>query len=488
MAEHFCAYRFELPTGEIVTLYQASNGDFACPICGFLLAGGEAPWWGDSESQPGITIKTKGFYGSFNICPCCDTEYGYEDCGTNASWRDLRQKWLAEIDQTPEILTQLANINVSIEREAEEEAAAVRSALDAGTLDQQDSAGRTPLTRAAIIGRRDLVDELLAAGANVDAQAPDGRTALLWACACGRADVAERLIDADAEPNIADGRGVTPLMEACRRSELRIATRLIAVGAEINARNRWGETALMAAVRNAIGPSNGPGVRGPLDVRVRLIDLLLENGADPSLTGQYGKTPLMLAGDPEITRTLLEHRPDVHQTDNSGSSSLTHAARDDDPDQIRALVSAGIRVDEADPDGETPLMAAVEFGADRAVGTLIELGANVNARNDHGETPLMVAAWHGEVVIARILIKAGAEVNAQADDGETAIMHAISMRSKLNENPTCCAEGSGHLETVRVLIEAGADLSIQDKQGRTALLRARECNLQDFIALLESAT
>ncbi|MBB3644210.1 putative amidophosphoribosyltransferase [Rhizobium sp. BK619] len=51
-----------------------------CRVCGYELS---APPWGDDGNSP-----------TWEICPCCGTEFGYEDC-TPASARNKRQQWIS---------------------------------------------------------------------------------------------------------------------------------------------------------------------------------------------------------------------------------------------------------------------------------------------------------------------------------------------------------------------------------------------------------
>lgn len=52
-----------------------------CRICGYLL---DEPPWGEDGRNP-----------SFDICPCCGVEFGYEDCRLSGI-RKFRQEWLAK--------------------------------------------------------------------------------------------------------------------------------------------------------------------------------------------------------------------------------------------------------------------------------------------------------------------------------------------------------------------------------------------------------
>lgn len=60
---------------------------YFCPVCGFK---------GLDENPEGLTL---GFLGSFEICPCCGTEFGSDVYrgilgGVENSIHELRRKWI----------------------------------------------------------------------------------------------------------------------------------------------------------------------------------------------------------------------------------------------------------------------------------------------------------------------------------------------------------------------------------------------------------
>jgi rubredoxin len=62
-----------------------SKGEYRCPICGFV--GFDEPPWDESGSP------------SYDICPSCGVEFGYDDfrqddTGRQQRWRELRQEWI----------------------------------------------------------------------------------------------------------------------------------------------------------------------------------------------------------------------------------------------------------------------------------------------------------------------------------------------------------------------------------------------------------
>ena len=107
--------------------------------------------------------------------------------------------------------------------------------------------GVTPLAAAALQGKVDVIEVLVAAGADVDDPDQTGTTPLMVAAAQGHTPAVEALIRRGANPNVQDRTGMTPLMAAASSGRADMVTFLIDKGADVNARDKQGTTALMAA-------------------------------------------------------------------------------------------------------------------------------------------------------------------------------------------------------------------------------------------------
>jgi ankyrin repeat protein len=129
--------------------------------------------------------------------------------------------------------------------------ARVRELLAGGAdANSRDAYGATALINAAHIGNLEMVNDLLAAGAEVDAKDELGWTALMKACNNAEMDrgfpeIVERLIAAGADPNVKIGYGIRPLMIAAGYGEAAVCEALLAGGADVLAKNDGGLTALM---------------------------------------------------------------------------------------------------------------------------------------------------------------------------------------------------------------------------------------------------
>jgi ankyrin repeat protein len=111
------------------------------------------------------------------------------------------------------------------------------------------SDGWTYLHRAAQFGRTDIAALLLRFGADVNAHAHNSlaNTPIICAVVGQHADLVEFLIARGADVNLANAAGATPLHKAAIRGDCGIMRLLLAHGAQVDARNSGGQTPLVHA-------------------------------------------------------------------------------------------------------------------------------------------------------------------------------------------------------------------------------------------------
>jgi ankyrin repeat protein len=163
--------------------------------------------------------------------------------------------------------------------------------------------GELDVFEAATFGDLERLRALLAEEPGLaTAYAADGFTALHFAAFFGTADVVEALLAAGAEVDAA-GRGWmtgTPLHSAAASANEGAVRALLSAGADPNARQSGGGTPLHAAAANA---------------DIVSVRALMAEGADPAATTEDGRSALDRAeerGDPasiELLRTALQSLP-----------------------------------------------------------------------------------------------------------------------------------------------------------------------------------
>ena len=113
---------------------------------------------------------------------------------------------------------------------------------------------------------------------------------------------------------------------------------------------------------------------------------------------------------------------DIHARDVNGNTPLIRAAEKGNPKVVEMLINAGADVNASRSSGYTALIAASEEeGHPAVVEMLINAGAEIDASNHYGYTTLIIASKYGHLKIVEMLINAGSDVNIESDFGYTAL-------------------------------------------------------------------
>ena len=197
--------------------------------------------------------------------------------------------------------------------------------------------------------------ELLIAGAEIEACDGAGRTPLHAAVGRDRADVVDLVVALGADVNMRTRlAGFTPLHLA--RSAA-VVDRLVLSGAEVDARDQEGRTPLHIASARS-------------DVSV--VDALLRHGASAAAkSARGGWTSLHGATTAEAARSLLSAGADPNARDTGSATPLHWAAGTGKLTVIDALLEGGASLDVQDGEGRTPLWWAASSGQEAAAARLL---------------------------------------------------------------------------------------------------------------------
>jgi ankyrin repeat protein len=251
-----------------------------------------------------------------------------------------------------------------------------------------------------------VLDLFVKAGANLDAKNEKGQTALMIATEKGYESMHKRLLQLNGNIlNHVDKSGNTALMIAARQGHENIVKSLVEKGADVNftvPSQEGAASALQAAVD----------VSDFKEEHMRIIQYLVQHGADVKGRNKSGRFPLLFAADygrTEAAKVLIEHGADVNATDIKGNFSLLTAACKGYPWFITLLAEKGADMKMALPDGYSPLMCAVKENHLDTINVLLEKHVNVNAKNANGLTALTDATRMGNVAIVKLFLERGAD-------------------------------------------------------------------------------
>lgn len=347
---------------------------------------------------------------------------------------------------------------------------------------------------------REVVEFLLARGANVNARNFAGGTALLATAFTGDAETAKLLLANHADVNRKDENGTSPLHLATFLGYEAVVRVLLDYNAAVQLKTQAGESALhLAALPSASRQSrekaviaaiasiggDAKGFLAAVDNRGRkyaaIARMLLDSKADANAKDGDGWPVLHYAardGNSEIVDILLAHGANIEARDRDHFTALHTAAEAGRADVVRVLLDHGADVSARVPDGRTALhhAAAQNMIGDytRIVAMLIAHNAEVDAREVHGGTALMLAARLGALSMAKLLLANKADPNAALAKGRTPL-HEVTREWRFRADKQRMSEeearrqgnDADYLALAELLLSKGARLDVSDSDGWT---------------------
>lgn len=317
-----------------------------------------------------------------------------------------------------------------------------------------------------------------------------------------------------ADPNEADRDGITPLYAATQKSFLAGAVTLLKYGADANMLNGVDfESPLAAAATagrvnlthllliyggdcNQVLSDGNTLLTACINKKTpkRLVDVLLEYGAEPDAKNRMGQTALFKAVEaarPDIMESLLANGADANLP---GPKHLLWPSTYSTP-CLQMLLKHG-----ADHKKTTGVMElAASINNIESIRVLLKAGVNPNLKKDSVYTPLCSAIRDNRADIIDLLLKSGADPNVPAS--EYPAFKCITHKRQ-HFLPTLVAAGadlsspkgiveqavaSNNMEALVWLLDQGLDPDIRNAKGCSALTTAiREGRIEMIDLLLKN--
>lgn len=333
---------------------------------------------------------------------------------------------------------------------------------------------------------------------NPDATGPDGRTRLQYAVAGNDLKKVNALIAAKANLNASTPQSFPPLHAAIRNNNHLIALALLAAGAGLDYQDVNGQTPLHHAVEKN---------------DEALILTLLKLGANPNIQDKQGKAPLHLASTqkPEVIQLLARYKAHMNVRDKEGDTPLHRFLNH--PKMVECLMNNGADPNVRNHRGMSPYMMMLDDSQLRkypeTLQRMVFFKADLASANGLGETILHLAARleleetfvtvvksteltlkdrggnsvlhllaraQNVPMIARVLERAPGLVHETNGRGLTPMAELVQSALKTGEKL-----GKKYIATANILLSARADPDSQDESGFGLLHHAVDKNETAFM-------
>lgn len=230
--------------------------------------------------------------------------------------------------------------------------------------------------------------------------------------------------------DVGTANGATPLHYAAFYGCYNIAKAIIdrLDTTKVNCINDQRVTPLHYACMDTKYPDGGAYV--PAINKLKVVKLLIKQGALPNATDIRNKKPIDYAKDDLIKNYLSSYLPA------NGLLALIKNPAITTTPQLDALLLEGLDIDETDEVGNTALhkLAGSNYFDEKKLEVLLNAGMNINCRNNHFSTPLHTAAYFQKDIKALIsLVKYGSKLDS-IDNYQNTFLHTLFLRQdKLSE-------------------------------------------------------
>ena len=202
-----------------------------------------------------------------------------------------------------------------------------------------------------------------------------------------------------------------------------------------------------------------PVIRAAATGHPRLVRMLLDRGADPTLANWYGNALSCAAeaGHCNTIQELLDFGIDINLRDAYGRTALHCAATNGHEDALKLMIEHGADIEALDRNGEMLWHILALEGHIRAMRFLLDKGFDPETKCKNGMTALHCAASQGHTKVIRMLIDQGVDVNVRDNSGFIASYYAVYL---------------GNAKAEAMLLEAGANIDEDDDDRMSALFQA----------------
>ena len=350
----------------------------------------------------------------------------------------------------------------------------------------------TPLAVASSLENLEIMEILVKHGAEMTLSFPPYGTPLHIVAIEGKVNATRKLLKLGIHPDILDSESTTPLRRAVEHQRTEIASLLLKQGADIHVDCPGDELPLLhkAAKRND----------------VRMLMVLIKNGADPYKKGIKGGTALFTAatnnsGDAidllctypglvdiankskitplmaailqrkyDCALRLLKHKPNVSLCNLNGMTVLYICVDFRAPEEVvRGILACDATINSPGPNGNTPIMLACHRGFTELVRAMLESNRNFFKRFPHSSVGLVFTTINAQSSSTlEVILQHGADPDCISPHMPMAPLHMLCRQYGSTE--IMLQVLLDHHPNVNMVTEVGAPLHVAVVSGKNTFV------------------
>ncbi|XP_063411291.1 serine/threonine-protein phosphatase 6 regulatory ankyrin repeat subunit C-like [Mytilus trossulus] len=335
------------------------------------------------------------------------------------------------------------------------------SMLMQGSPDKCILNGRCPLSVASMQGNVDIVRLLLEKHPTVDLRDNEGMTALFIACWKGHTTIVSMLLEKDSNVDLCNKYGNTPLIIASQEGQTDIVRLLLERNPNIDLCNCYGVNAQYVACYYG---------------HTAIVIMLLEKHPNVDICNKYGRccmhrriTTLEITTD---TRSI-ERNFVAGRLNNCNIIEPSNACLEKRYTTFMSVSLNSLYVDSCHKYGRSSLHIPTENIASKEndIYSLL-VNPNVDICNMNSVTALYIASYFGYSTIVSALLEKNSNVDLCSMNGCSPLYKACQCR---------------HIDVVKLLLEKNPNVDQQDIHGFSPLLLASQNGFVDIVRLLLEA-
>ncbi|MBN1180971.1 MAG: ankyrin repeat domain-containing protein [Bacteroidales bacterium] len=339
-------------------------------------------------------------------------------------------------------------------------------------------------------GNMEIIQYCIEKGADKNSRDATGKTILLLAAESGNIENIKFCIETlKLNPHDVSASKETALMLAAKTGNIATLNYLLDLGITLEAENNMGETAVFYAleadndkafqflvqqkanIKHIAKDKSTLLIKAAHEEQADVMEYLLNSGLPVNAKNNKGESAFQIVisaffKNDKLIDLMIEKGADLETKDERGRTLLFMEAEDDHLEKVKSLHARGANVDTRDKKNNRPGVRSASIAR-----YLIDNGADINASDSRHDTYMCLALDLNDLELAQYLVNKGIDINQNCYFDEPPLIKAIEKES---------------MSFIHFLVENNANINAKGYFGKTVMDYANNRGNAEIISYLKN--